>query len=68
MYGATTERLQADPKLDLKAEFAKIEATPEFAAANDAAFQAQLEHYDLVAAEAYAPFAVELLIGAFRKA
>ena len=68
MYGATTERLQADPKLDFKAEFAKIEATPEFAAANDAAFQAQLEHYDLVAAEAYAPFAVELLLGAFRKA
>ena len=68
MYVAANERFQANPKLDFKAEIAKIEATPEFATANDAAFQAKLEHYDLVAAEAYAPFAVELLIGAFRKA
>ena len=68
LYRAVYERQGADPKLDFNAEVARIEATPEFAAANDAAFQAQLERYDLVAAESYAPFAANLLIGAFRKA
>ena len=66
------ERLKLEPTLDVKAERARIDAlletTPEFAAVNTPAFQARLVHYQRVAAEAYAPFAVDVLLGAFRKA
>ncbi|MFO1393978.1 MAG: hypothetical protein U1F09_09485 [Steroidobacteraceae bacterium] len=47
---------------------ARIEATPEFAAVYQPAFQARMEHYDLAATEAYAPFAVDLLIRSFSRA
>ena len=68
LYLAASRRLKADPTLDAKAEYEKIESTPEFVAVNDPAFQVRLERLALVEAEAYAPFAVDLLIGAFRKA
>ena len=68
LYLAASRRLKADPTLDAIAEYAKIETTPEFVAVNDPAFQDRLERLALVEAEAYAPFAVDLLIGAFRKA
>lgn len=68
LYAGANERLMANPKLDANAEFGKIEATPEFVTVNGPAFRDRLEHLALVEAEAYAPFAVDLLIGAFRKA
>ena len=68
MFDALDERRRAEPSLDTEAEVARIEATPEFAAVVDLAFQVRLEHYDALAAEAYAPFAVDLLLTAFRKA
>ena len=67
-YGVTHKRVDADPTLDVAAEFANVETSPEYAAVYAPAFVARLEHYERVAAEAYAPFAVDLLIGAFRKA
>ena len=68
LYLAAGQRLREDPAVDAKAEYAKIETTPEFAAVKDPAFQDRLERLALVEAEAYAPFAGDLLIGAFRKA
>ena len=67
-YGVAHKRVDADPTLDVAAEFAKVETSPEYAAVYAPAFVARLEHYERAAAEAYAPFAVDLLIGAFRKA
>ena len=68
LYRALNARTTAEPDLDFKAELAKIEATPEFVAAYDPAFVARIRRYDVVAADAYGPIAVERLIGAFRRA
>ena len=68
VYAATNERLAADPTLDVETEQAKDRATPEYAAAHEPALHERLRHYGRLAAEAYAPFAVDLLIGAFRRA
>lgn len=67
-YRALNERYEAEPDLDFKAELGKIKATPEFAAANEPAFMARLQGYDAAAVEAYAPFAVGVLVGAFSRA
>ena len=67
LYRALNARMTAEPGLDFKAELAKIEATPEFAAAYDPAFVARIRRYDVVAAEAYGPGAVDRVIGAFRR-
>ena len=58
-------RRDADPSFDA---VACILASPELAAVRDPAYCKRREHLDRAAAEAYMPFAVELLIGAFRKA
>ena len=68
LYRAVGERERVDPTFDARAERERIETTPEFAAANEPALLARLERYDRDAIEAYAPFSVDLLIGAFRKA
>ena len=68
LTSAAHERYQASVDVDLRAELAKVATAPEYAAVNNLAFQARLAHYERVAAEAYAPFAVERLIGAFRRA
>ena len=68
MYDALQKRIWAEPGLDTKPEVARISATPESVAVWDTAFQVRLARYDLLAAEAYAPFAIDLLIGAFRRA
>ena len=68
MFDAVVERRRTEPALDTEPEVARIQGTPEFAAVTDLAFQVRLEHYDALAAEAYAPFAIELLLTAFRKA
>lgn len=68
MFDALDERRRAEPGLDTEPEVARIQATPEFRAVIDLAFQVRLEHYDHLAAEAHAPFAIDLLLGAFRKA
>ena len=68
MFDAVVERNRVEPGFDVEAEVARIQATPECVAVTDLAFQVRLEHYDLLAAEAYAPFAIELLLTAFRKA
>ena len=68
LYRAVSDRERVDPTFDARAERERIETTPEFAAANEPALLARLERLDLDATEAYAPFAVDLLIGAFRKA
>ena len=65
---AVMARIEADPTLDNEAEYARLRATPEFVAMRDPAFQARQARLDLVAAEAYAPFAVDVLLTAFRKA
>ena len=67
MFDALDARRQAEPTFDTEADVARIQATPEFLAVIDLAFQVRLEHYDHLAAEAYAPFAIDLLLGAFRK-
>ena len=67
-YGVAHKRVEADPTLDVAAEYAKVEASPEYAAVYALAFVARLEHYERVATEAYAPPAIDLLLGAFRKA
>ena len=68
MCDALDERRRAEPGFDTEPEVDRIQATPEFLAVIDLAFQVRLEHYDHLAAEAYAPFAIDLLLGAFRKA
>jgi hypothetical protein len=68
LHRAVDERPRVEPTLDRKAELARIEATPEYAAVYNPSFQARLVHYDRVAAEAYAPFALDLLLRAFRMA
>ena len=65
---ALMARVEADPTLGNEAEYARLRATPEFVAMRDPAFRARQSRLDLVAAEAYAPFAVDLLLTAFRKA
>lgn len=67
-YGVAHKRVQADPTLDVDAEFAEVETSPEYAAVHAPAFAARLEHYERAAAESYAPFAIDVLLGAFRKA
>ena len=68
MFDALDERRRAEPGFDTEPEVARIQATPEFLAVIDLAFQVRLEHYDHLAAEAYAPFAIDLLLSALRKA
>lgn len=68
MFHAMGERFETEHGFDIDAEIAIIEATPEYLAVNHPAFKVRLEHYDMVAAEAYAPFAIDLLLGAFRTA
>ena len=68
LYRAVREREGVDPTFDARAERERIETTPEFVAANEPALLARLDRYDRDAIEAYAPFAVDLLIGAFRSA
>ena len=68
MYRAVSDRERVDLTFDAQAERERIETTPEYAAANEPALLARLDRNDLVATEAYAPFAVDLLIGAFRRA
>lgn len=68
VYEALDRRLKADPTLDFQTEMKKIEALPESVAANEPALVVRMQYYDRVAAEAHVPFAVDLLIGAFRKA
>ena len=65
---ALMARIEADPTLDNEAEYARLRATPEFVAMRDPAFRARQSRLDLVAAEAYAPFAVDVLLTAFRRA
>ena len=67
-YGVAHQRVQVDPTLDVEAEYAKVEASPEHAAVYAPAFVARLEHYERVAVEAYAPLAIGVLLGAFRRA
>ena len=68
LYEAAQEQFRANPKFDIKAELERIKSTREFAAVNAPAFQARVDHSELMEAEAYAPFATDLLTGAFRKA
>ena len=68
MFEAMGKRIKVEPEFDVDAGVASIEATPEYRATRHPAFQVRLEHYDLLAAEAYAPIAIDLLLGAFRKA
>ena len=68
MAQALSARIEADPTLDVDAEYARLRATPEFMAMRDPAFRARQSRLDLVAAEAYAPFAVDVLLTAIRKA
>ena len=68
LYTDIGVRRDAGIDVDVEAQRAKIKTTPEYAAVNSPAFMARMEYYDRVAAEAYGPFAVDLLIGAFRKA
>ena len=67
LYGAAHKRVEADPTLDVAAEFAKVDASPEYAAVYAPAFVSRRERYERAAAEAYAPPAIDLLLGAFRK-
>ena len=68
MHIELQKRRQTELDIDFNSERAKIATTPEYAAVYEPAFQARLKYYERLAAEAYAPFAVDLLIGAFRKA
>ena len=65
LFRSIEARLKTDPGFDYITYF---RSSPEFKAVQDPAFQARLERSYRVAAEAYTPFAVDLLIGAFRKA
>ena len=65
---AVMARIEADPTIDADAEFARLRASPEFAASRDPAVRAREMRFELVAAEAYAPFAIDVLLTAFRKA
>ena len=58
-------RYDADSSFDV---VTFIRSSPELAAVRDPAFCKRLENRDRVAAEAYAPFAVDLLLVAFRRA
>ena len=62
------ERAKLEPALDMKAEYAQFRARPEVVAIGQSDFRVRQVRRDRAAAEAYAPFAVDLLIGAFRKA
>ena len=62
------ERSKSEPALDIEAEYAEFRARPEVVALRQSDFRARQVQRDRAAAEAYAPFAVDLLIGAFRKA
>lgn len=61
-------RVAADPSLELAVERRRLAETPESVAVYSSEFQARLRYYDRVAAEAYAPFAVDLLLEAFQNA
>ena len=65
---ALSARMEADPTLDTAAEYARLRDMPEFVAMRDPALQARQMRLDFVAAETYAPFAVDVLLTAFRKA
>lgn len=65
LYRALDQRSKVEPTLDVLAERARIETTPEYAAVNDPAFQARLDRYDRAAARAHVPFALDLLLRAF---
>lgn len=68
MYASVSERLRADPSLEGEVLFAEVDAAPVGIVVNAPAFQAGLERRWRVAAQAYAPVAIGLLIGALRKA
>ena len=65
LFQSIEARIKADPGFDYITYF---RSSPEFKAAQAPAFQVRLERSYRVAAESYAPFAIDLLIGAFRKA
>ena len=67
MFRALEDRASAEPEFDSKAEYARVRTAPEFVTVTQPGFQARQAQRDLVAAEAYAPFAVDVLLTAFRK-
>ena len=67
-YEAIRGRQETEPGLDANAVHERWVATPEYMKVNAPEFQSRLRHYGRVAAEAYAPFAVGLLLEAFGKA
>ena len=68
LYQAAYDRKENEPDADLDRLLENVRATPEHARANTPEFLARKEHYTRVGAESYAPFAVGLLLEAFRKA
>ena len=65
---ALREREAVEPQLDVESELRSLFELPEFVAFRDPAFRLRSAQRERDSAEAFVPFTVDLLIGAFRKA
>jgi hypothetical protein len=67
-FRAIHERMAVELQFDVESERRRISELPEYAAVSDPDFVSRRMQREGDSAEAFVPFTVDLLIGAFRKA